>query len=168
MIGQWHLIAKLSDFNLQLISWFRAFTMGLFRSGLACMADWCWTRISVCDQLEGWLVASWFTMASFMCLAAGQGNRSNVSFLSSRQCVFPHLGCFIWQQCSRATRKGKTRYISAFQVSACVMPRIISLAKVSHMVEPRAIVEGIYLKDVDKGNLNKLVAMIFAMCQIMF
>ena len=86
-------------------------------------------------------------MASFMYLPIGQGYRSNVFLFSSG---LPYLGGFIREQCSRAT--------SAFQVSATVMPRIISTVRASHVAGPRVTVEGDYCKVLDPRRLVRIGA----------
>lgn len=48
--------------------------------------------------------------------------------------------------------------VSAFQVSACVMPSVISLTKLSHMAEARVSMEGDYprCKNVDIGRFGQI------------
>ena len=62
----------------------------------------------------------------------------------------PYLGGFIQEQCSRAT--------SVFQVSAIVVPRIISTVGTSHVAGPRVTVEGDYCKFLDPRRLVRIGA----------
>lgn len=41
----------------------------------------------------------------------------------------------------RAARKGKSQYINAFQISACVIFAVVSLHKANHMAKLRVTVE---------------------------